>query len=155
MKKKIQKLAELNKQVVDLVKEEKTDEVVEKLAEIQELTKEMEESADATPADETPTDGEDDGGDDAGDAGDAKPVEKTEITKEALDMIEKWASMNISAESVAKLLEEFAGLKEQMQKSTDDLAQRLDVVEKAKGISKQAKEEVKKESKGVWDNIPL
>lgn len=160
MKEQIQKLAGLNKEVVDLVKEEKMDEVVEKLAEIQELTKEMEENAEtpATDPETTPTDGDGDdnkGDDDAGDKTPVEKSEKVEITKEALDMINKWASMNISAESVAKLLEEFAGLKEQMQKSTEDLANRLDVVEKAKGISKQADEEIKKKSESVWDGLPL
>lgn len=135
------------------------DEVVEKLAEIQELTKEMDEAVE-TPADPetTPTDGDGDdnkGDDDAGDKTPVEKSEKVEITKEALDMINKWASMNISAESVAKLLEEFAGLKEQMQKSTEDLANRLDVVEKAKGISKQADEEITKKSDNVWSDLPL
>lgn len=71
-------------------------------------------------------------------------------------MINKWTEMRISAESVAKLIEEFAGLKEQMQKSADDLAKRLDVVEKAKGISKQADEPVNKgASDSVWADLPM
>lgn len=61
MKEKIQKLTSLQNEVVDLLKEEKMDQVVEKQAEIQELIKEMDEAVE-TPADPTtPADGE--GGD--------------------------------------------------------------------------------------------
>jgi len=50
MKDKIQKLAGLNQEMIELIKEQKMDEVVEKMAEIQILTKEMDEAVETTQA---------------------------------------------------------------------------------------------------------
>ncbi len=119
----IKKLAELNKSVVDLIKEEKMEEAVVKLAEVQTLTEAMQKEAEK-PAD-VPSE----------EIAKAEKVEKESIAK-AVETIEKWASLNISAESVKTLMEDFQSLKSTVTKCED----RLTTVEETKGISKQANE---------------
>lgn len=149
MKDKIQKLAGLNKEVVDLIKSENMDQAVEKLAEIQELTKEMEESAVETPADPaTPTDDNANGD---------KPSD--EEIKKAVETINKYTTLNISAESIKDLMDQFAQLSDKMTaglETINKVNERLEVVEKAKGISKQAGEPVNKTAgDNVWADLPL
>lgn len=147
MKEKIQKLASLNKEVVDLIKNEDMDKAVEKLAEIQDLTKEMEESAVETPADPQT---------DPANAGDGEAIEKAEKIAKAMETLEKYAQLNITAESIKDLMDQFGQLKDQMTQGLDTITKRLDVVEKAKGISKQADEPVNKgASDNVWADLPL
>lgn len=152
MKEQIQKLAGLNQEVVDLIKEEKMDDAVEKLAEIQELTKEMDEQADA-PADPS-TDG------DAGDNWENKEeIEKAEKIEKAMEMLEKYASLNIGAETIKDLMDQFGALKDQMtagQETIVKLTERLETVEKAKGISKQADEKkIEKSWSDVWGDLNI
>lgn len=149
MKEKIQKLAGLNKEVVDLIKSENMDQAVEKLAEIQELTKEMEESAVETPADPaTPADTNADGD---------KPSD--EEIKKAVETINKYTTLNISAESIKDLMDQFAQLSDKMTaglETINKVNERLEVVEKAKGISHQASEPVQKSAgESVWADLPL
>lgn len=150
MKDKIQKLASLNKEVVDLIKGENMDQAVEKLAEIQELTKEMEDSAVETPASPTNPDANAGGGDE-------KPSD--EEIKKAVETINKYTTLNISAESIKDLMDQFAQLSEKMTAGLDTinkLNERVEVVEKAKGISKQASEEItKSQGDNVWADLPL
>lgn len=149
MKDKIQKLAGLNQEVVELIKEEKMDDAVEKLAQIQELTKEMDEASVETPAEDPKTDGAEDGeGKEA--------VEKAEKIEKAMEMLEKWSSLNIGADTIKDLISQFEELKETITTSgeaIEKMGERLEVVEKAKGISKQAGEKVNKESNNVWDSL--
>lgn len=138
MKEKIQKLATLNKEAVDLLKAEDFDGAVAKHAEIQELTKEMEESAETpTPAVETP----------------ASTETPEEIAKS--EEIKKWASLNVSADTMKWLMDDVATLKDSL-KDMATINKRLEDVEKAKGISKQADEPVNKTAgDNVWDDLPL
>lgn len=148
MKEKIQKLANLNKEVVDLIKGENMDQAVEKLAEIQELTKEMEESAVETPADPQTQD--------PANAGDGEAIEKAEKIAKAMETLEKYAQLNITAESIKDLIDQFGELKNQMTNGLDTINKRLEVVESAKGISKQAGEEINKDqADNVWADLPL
>lgn len=148
MKEKIQKLANLNKEVVDLIKGENMDQAVEKLAEIQELTKEMEESAVETPADPQTQD--------PANAGDGEAIEKAEKIAKAMETLEKYAQLNITAESIKDLIDQFGELKNQMTNGLDTINKRLEVVESAKGISKQAGEEINKgQADNVWADLPL
>jgi uncharacterized protein with von Willebrand factor type A (vWA) domain len=146
MKDKIQKLASLNQEVVDLLKEEKMEDVVEKLAQIQELTKEMDEAVE-TPAD--PVDPK----------GDVEDIEKQEKINKTVELLEKYATLNISADTVKDLIDQFGELKEKLTTSTETinkLNERLEVVEKTKGISKQAGEEINKSSiNSVWDDLAI
>lgn len=147
MKEKISKLASLNQEVVDLLKEDKKDEAIEKIAEIQTLTKEMEESAVETPADQK-TDLTSDGGENK------EEIEKAEKIAKAMDLLEKYASLNITAETIKDLMDQFGQLKDQMTQGLDTITKRLDVVENAKGISKQANEDItKSEKKSLWDGV--
>jgi len=142
MKDKIQKLTGLNQEVVELIKEEKMDEVVEKLAEVQALTKEMDDEVETTDPEEK-----------------EKIAKQEEIAKEskeklekAMVELEKWASLNIGADTIKDLISQFDELKETItswNETINKLGERLEVVEKAKNISKQAWEENKKE-KSVW-----
>lgn len=146
MKAKIEKLATLNQEVVELLKGEKVDEAVEKLAEIQELTKEMGDEAVATPA-EAPAEA-------------TEEVKKEAIEKEAkiakaMETLEKYASLNISAESIKELMEGFAELKDQMTAGMDAITKRVETVENAKGISKQADEKVEKTNTSVWGDLAI
>lgn len=134
MKQQIQKLAGLNKSVVDLIKEEKMDEVVAKLAEIQELTKEMETLADA-PAPQAPESG---GGDQTPEAI-AKAEKETAIAK-AMETLEKWASLNITADTVKALMDQFGEFQTKVTGDMEAIVKRVETVESAKGISKQANE---------------
>lgn len=141
MLEKIQKLTVLNKEVVDLVKEEKNDEVVEKLAEIQELTKEMEEEAKTPATTETP-----------------EEIAKKETINKGMEILEKFASLNISADSIKDLIDQFGEMKDQLNTGMDTITkigERLEVVESAKGISKQAEEEPVAKTENVWDNMPI
>lgn len=134
MKQQIQKLASLNKSVVDLIKEEKMDEVVAKLSEIQELTKEMETLADATPA---PTDTPASGGDEKA----PEAIAKAESIAKAMEEIEKWASLNITADTVKALMDQFGEFQTKVTGDMTAIVKRVEEVEKAKGISKQAGEQ--------------
>ena len=142
MKDKIQKLAGLNKEVVDLIKEEKMDDAVEKLAEIQELTKDMAEAVEtqATQSTEEPPE-----------------VATTEaIAKAEKELLEKYASLNISADTIKDLMDQFGALKDQMTTWLDTITKRLETVEQAKGISKQADEKVEKSaSDNVWADLNI
>ena len=140
MKQKIQKLAGLNKEVVDFLKDGKMGEAVEKLAEVQEATKELEAEAPA----ETPTPAP------AGEAVPAGEVAPTpeEITK-MYSEIKKYASLNISADTIADMMKQFAELTASVTTSITAVNKRLEVVEQAKAVSKQAKEEPEGE-KSVW-----
>lgn len=140
MKQKIQKLAGLNKEVVDFLKDGKMEEAVAKLAEVQEVTKELEAEAPA----ETPTPAP------AGEAVPAGEVAPTpeEITKMYVE-IKKYATLNISAESIAEMMKQFAELSTSITTTVEAVTKRLEVVEQAKAISKQAKEEPEGE-KSVW-----
>lgn len=146
MKDKIQKLASLNQEVTDLLKEEKMDEVVEKLAEIQVLTKEMDEAVEKQENLEDPTKN-------------AEEIEKQEKINKAVSEIEKYATLNISADSIKNLMDEFAEFKEQMTaglETMNKVNERLEVVENAKGISKQVDEKINKSSeKDIWAGLPL
>lgn len=141
MKDKIQKLAGLNQEVVDLIKTEKMDEAVEKLAEIQELTKEMDEAVE-TPADPKVENEE---------------IAKSEaIAKAEKELLEKYASLNISADTIKDLMDQFGALKDQMTTWLDTITKRLETVEQAKGISKQADEKVEKSaSDSVWADLKI
>lgn len=141
MKDKIQKLAGLNQEVVDLIKTEKMDEAVEKLAEIQELTKEMDEAVE-TPADPKVENEE---------------IAKSEaIAKAEKELLEKYASLNISADTIKDLMDQFGALKDQMTTWLDTITKRLETVEQAKGISKQADEKVEKtRSDNVWADLTI
>lgn len=148
MKEKIQKLATLNKEAVDLLKAEDFDGAVAKHAEIQDLTKEMEADAE-TPA--TPT-APADGGDN--DAGDASEPTKEEIAK-AVETINKYASLNINADSMKALIEDVVSLKDSL-KEMANINKRLETVENAKGITKQEEEPVAKTAgDSVWADLPL
>ena len=135
MKQQIQKLAGLNKSVVDLIKEEKMDEVVAKLAEIQELTKEMETLADAPAPAGDPASG---GGDQTPEAI-AKAEKETAIAK-AMETLEKWASLNITADTVKALMDQFGEFQAKVTGDMEAIVKRVETVESAKGISKQANE---------------
>lgn len=141
MKQKIQKLAGLNKEVVDFLKDGKMEEAVAKLAEVQEVTKELEAEAPA----ETPTPAP------AGEAvpagAEAQPTPE-EITK-MYSEIKKYASLNISADTIADMMKQFAELTASVTTSITAVTKRLEVVEQAKAVSKQAKEEPEGE-KSVW-----
>lgn len=146
MKEQIQKLAGLNQEVVNLIKEEKMDDAVEKLAEIQELTKEMDEKAVETLADPDPK------------SDDADAWESKEEIEKAMEMLEKYASLNIWAEDIKDMINQFNALKETItsgKETIEKLTERLEVVEKAKGISKQAKEDIEKKSDGVWGDLNI
>lgn len=148
MKAKIQKLAGLNQEVVELIKEEKMDDVVEKLAEIQVLTKEMDDEVEET-----------------------APENKEEIAKQetiakeskeklekAMTELEKWSSLNIGADTIKDLISQFDELKDTITSWNDTinkLNERLEVVEKAKGISKQANEKIDKKSENVWGELGI
>jgi len=134
MKQKIQKLAGLNKEVVDFLKDGKMEEAVAKLAEVQEVTKELEAEAPA----ETPA---------PAPAGEVAPTPE-EITK-MYSEIKKYATLNISAESIAEMMKQFAELSTSITTTVEAVTKRLEVVEQAKAISKQAKEEPEGE-KSVW-----
>lgn len=142
MKDKIQKLAGLNQEVANLIKEEKMDEAIEKIAEIQELTKEMDEAV------ETPADPK---------ADETQEVAKSEaIAKAEKELLEKYASLNISADTIKDLMDQFGALKDQMTSGLDTITKRLEVVESAKGISKQADEKVEKSaSDNVWADLNI
>lgn len=141
MKQKIQKLAGLNKEVVDFLKDGKMEEAVAKLAEVQEVTKELEAEAPAeTPTPPAP----------AGEqvpAGEVAPTPE-EITK-MYSEIKKYATLNISAESIAEMMKQFAELSTTITANIQAVTKRLEVVEQAKAVSKQAKEEPEGE-KSVW-----
>lgn len=141
MKQKIQKLAGLNKEVVDFIKDGKMEEAVAKLAEVQTITKELEAEAPAeTPTPPAP----------AGEevpAGEVAPTPE-EITK-MYSEIKKYASLNISAESIAEMMKQFAELTASIKTTVETVNKRLDTIEQTKAVSKQAKEEVEKEE-SVW-----
>jgi hypothetical protein len=138
MKEKIQKLATLNKEAVELLKAEDMDGAIAKHAEIQDLTKEMETDAEV----ETPE-------------VEAKPevVETPEEIAKS-EEIKKFVSLNVSADTMKALLDDVASLKDSL-KDMSTINKRLDDVEKAKGISKQASETVNKTGESVWDDMPL
>jgi len=146
MNEQIQKLATLNNEVVELLKSEDMDGAVEKLAQVQELTKEMGEASnepvekeeeDDAPATVEPTEEE---------------VAKSEAILKTTEALNKWASFNISADSIKQLMDEFADLKEQMLKEENGVVARVEKLEQSKGISKQAEEESKAPA-GIWDSL--
>ena len=143
---KIEKLASLNQEVVELLKLEKLDEAVVKLAEVQELTKEMVESSMEVPVviQEQPTE-----------EVNKEAIEKEQETAKAIETLHKFVSLNISAESIKELIDGFGELKDQMTAGIDTINKRLDTVEQAKNISKQADEKIEKTSQNVWGDLAI
>lgn len=134
---------------MELVKAENMDDAIEKMAEIQELTKEMDAEAGETP---TPVVEEKPAEAPAPEEAPTEEVAKSEAVKKAeKELLEKYASLNISAESIKDLIDQFSELKDQMTTGIDTINKRLEIVESAKGISKQANESPTKE-KSVWDD---
>lgn len=131
MKDKIQKLADLNKEVVELLKEAKTDEVITKMEEIAKVTEEMTAEVEKTEA-------------------------KADEINKTVEEVKKYATLNISADTVKDMIDQFGALKEQLTASTETinkLNERLEVVEKTKQESKQWKEPVSKKEDSVWSDM--
>jgi len=141
MKDKIQKLAGLNQEMIELIKEQKMDEVVEKMAEIQILTKEMDEAVETTQAWE--------------DAEAIAKKENQEKLEKAMVEIKKYTSLNISADTIKGLIDQVNELKETIATWNDTIIKRLETVESAKGISKQATEVVEKQWENIWDSLEI
>lgn len=111
MKEKLLKMAQLNQEVVSLIKEEKFEEVVTKVEEIAELQKEIE--ADAAAMEEEI-------------AKNATLEERVAKMEEVLknvnvEEIKKYASLNVSAETLTNLMAELTAAKETIAKQGEDL----------------------------------
>ena len=148
MREKIEKLAELNKEAVEFLKTENMDWAIAKHAEIQELIKESIETRETQEPTETPESTES-----------TEPTEPTEPTETSEDIaeleeIKKFVSLNLSADTMKELLDDVASLKDSL-KDMSTINQRLDDVENAKGISKQATETVKKNVENVRNDMPF
>jgi len=128
MKEKIKKLKQTWQEVVDLMKEWKTEETVKKLEEHALIIKEIEDEAET--------------------------IEKTALTKSEeiqkkeekinknMELIEKFVSMNISADDILKMKE--------IPEAINKLTERVESMEKAKSPSQQI--DKKEDSKA--DNRP-
>lgn len=131
MKEKIKKLKQTWQEVVDLMKEWKTDETVKKLEEHALIIKELEEEAES--------------------------IEKTALTKSEeiqkkeekinknMELIEKFVSMNISADDILKMKE--------MPEAINKLTERVESMEKAKSPSQQIDKKEEKQSEDKWPSF--
>ena len=145
MREKIEKLAELNKEAVEFLKTENMDWAIAKHAEIQELIKESIETRETQEPTETPEPTEP--------TETPEPIETPEDIAE-LEEIKKFVSLNLSADTMKELLDDVASLKDSL-KDMSIINQRLDDVENAKGISKQATETIKKNVENVRNDMPF
>jgi len=138
MKEKILKMAELNKEIVSLIKEEKMDEVIEKSEEVAKLQKELEEEAEKLEEGDS-NDGGDNGGEgdegwegwegeEGGEKVEKSLEERVEILEKMFDgeSIKKRASLSVNADDLGKLMEELADAKTKIAK----MEGKLEVVEK-------------------------
>ena len=131
MKDKIQKLADLNKEVVELLKEAKTDEVISKMEEIAKVTEEMTAEVEQTEA-------------------------KADEINKTVEEVKKYASLNISADTMKAMLDQFEELKGTINWQSETITklnERLEIVEKTKQESKQGKEPVSKKEDSVWSDM--
>jgi len=142
MKEKIQKLVELNKEVAELIKDEKMDDAIAKLDEVQELTKTFEVKKEVEKEDKKEVE-------------DVKKDEESEEVKKTMEEMSKYVSLNITAESIKGLMEDFNELKTTITKNEEILNDRLEKIENAKSISKQSKEENISKENSVWDGLGI
>lgn len=131
MKEKIKKLKQTWQEVVDLMKEWKTEETVKKLEEHALIIKEIEDEAET--------------------------IEKTALTKSEeiqkkeekinknMELIEKFVSMNISADDILKMKE--------MPEAINKLTERVESMEKAKSPSQQIDKKEEKQSEDKWPSF--
>ena len=163
---KVDQIENLNKEAVDLFKEDKQDEAIAKMEEIQKIHDEIndlrkDEEVDDDPEDTPDTSDEDDGGDTPDDKEPVKKDEETvtvKLTKaehENLQTLLKWARVEVSASDVKTMLDEFWELKTQLTKveGIEGLNDRIKKVESARGISKQDKEPIDKDEDDVWKGL--
>lgn len=143
MKEQVKKLAQLNKEAVDLLKAENIADAIAKMAEVQELTKEMETATEEpAPADGGNTDQE--------------AIQKAETEAKSKELIAKFVSLNITADDIKDFMTQFGELKDQMTTGLETINKRVDTLESAKGIQKQAGEAIEKGANGnVWADLDL
>jgi type VI protein secretion system component VasK len=127
-KDKLKKLATLNKEAVDFMKDENIDNAVEKMAEIQEIHKEMESIQKTFDEKEANIKKE-------ADEKKADEENKQEEVNKMMEEIKKYTSMNISADSIKDLITQFNELKESITTSTatiKKLEEEVEVLKNAK-----------------------
>jgi len=150
MKKSLKKLANLESQVVELQKEEKFEEAIEKQEEIQALIKEM-----STSIEKQEEKGEKKKEEEIEKAKLKKEEEEKEKLQKAVEEINKWVNLDISADTITDLIKQFNEIKGQMTKDSKDVTDRLDKIEKAEGISTQGKEPVEKSKGSIFSGVFL
>ncbi len=121
MKEQIKKFAELQNQAIELLKQEKTKETIEKMEEIQKeianFSVEIEK----------------------------KESEEKEDIKKEVEEIKKWVSMQISTETMENFIKEFNDMKEKLWNITSQ----VDMISKTTNTSRQ--EEIqKKDNQDFW-----
>ena len=129
MKEQIKKFAELQNQAIELLKQEKTKETIEKMAEIQKEISNFSVEIEKKEAEEIQK----------------KESEEKEDIKKEVEEIKKWVSMQISTETMENFIKEFNDMKEKLWNITSQ----VDMISKTTNTSRQ--EEIqKKDNQDFW-----
>lgn len=141
MKEKLAQFQKTFNEGLELLKEQKVDEAIAKMAEVAPIFKELEDDADES----------------------VQKIQKTEddnkataeLLKTTQEEIKKWADMFVSAENVQQLLQDLGTIKEFMKTATD-LQKKVEDLEKV-AISKQGggTSEVKKTKEEVLSTVTI